>query len=368
MEKVKISPFQLSSLIILFELGSAVVVAVGVNAKQDAWIAILIGMLGGMVLFCIYHYLFRQYPDLPLTGYIPKVFGKIIGYPVAVLYILYFIYIASRVLRDLGSLLVISTLTQTPLLVINLLVILIIAYANYLGIEPLARAGEIFFYIFIFFLISSNIFIFASGLVEPKNLLPLLEEGWKPVLKTAFPLTFTFPFGEVIVFTMLLPYLNRPDSNLKTGLFSILVCGFILSYISAIDIAVLGPQMVKTSIFPLLETVSKVTIGDFLQRLDALVISILVIGCFVKISIFTYAAVIGTADLFKKRKHPAIVSIICLLTLAASLLNAENIQEHIYIGLKIVPVYLHLPLQTGIPLLLFIVVLIRKKLKASIKQ
>ncbi|WP_375540594.1 GerAB/ArcD/ProY family transporter [Peribacillus simplex] len=56
---------------------------------------------------------------------------------------------------------------------------------------------------------SSNFFIFASGSVKAENLLPVLEEGWKPVFTTAFPLTFTFPFGEMIVFTVLMPYLNR---------------------------------------------------------------------------------------------------------------------------------------------------------------
>lgn len=363
MEKVKISSIQMFSLIFLFELGSAVVVGLGVQAKQDAWLAILIGMLGGLVLFLIYYYLFRQYPDLPLTSYIPKVFGKMIGYPVAVLYILYFIYIASRVLRDLGSLLVISTLGQTPLWVINVLVIFIIVYANYLGIEPLARAGEIFFFVFIFFLLSSNFFIFASGLIKVENLLPVLEEGWKPVFTTAFPLTFTFPFGEMIVFTVLMPYLNRPHSNLKTGLSAMLICGITLSFIRAVDIAVLGTQKTETFMFPLLETVSRVNLGDFFQRLDAIVISTLIIGGFFKISIFTYAAVVGTADLFKLRKHPVIVYFVCIFTFIVSLLNADNFQEHIHIGLKIVPFYLHLPLQTGIPLLLLIVVWIRKKLK-----
>ncbi|WP_191565445.1 GerAB/ArcD/ProY family transporter [Metabacillus idriensis] len=363
MEKVKISPFQMFSLIFLFEIGSAVVVGLGVQAKQDAWIAILIGMLGGIVLFCIYYCLFRQYPDLPLTSYIPKVLGKMIGYPVAVFYILYFIYIASRVLRDLGNLLFVSTLTQTPLWVINLLVIFIIIYANYLGIEPLARTGEIFYFLLIFCVLMCSFFIFSSGLAKTENLLPLLENGWKPVIKTAFPLTFTFPFGEMIVFTILMPYLNRPHLNLKTGLFAMLLSGLILSYTTALNIAVLGTQKLETSIFPLLETVSKVNLGDFLQRLDAIVISMLVIGCFFKISVFTYAAVIGSASLFKKRKNPAMVIVVCLLTLVASLLNAENIQEHIYIGLKIVPVYLHLPFQAGIPLLLLIIMLIRKKNK-----
>lgn len=45
MEKVKISPTQLFSHIVLFKLGSLIVVGLGMKAVQDAWLAILLGML-----------------------------------------------------------------------------------------------------------------------------------------------------------------------------------------------------------------------------------------------------------------------------------------------------------------------------------
>jgi spore germination protein KB len=47
---MKINAFQLFVLIVLFELGSAIVVGLGMQAKQDAWLAILIGMAGGLVV------------------------------------------------------------------------------------------------------------------------------------------------------------------------------------------------------------------------------------------------------------------------------------------------------------------------------
>ncbi|MCM3655561.1 GerAB/ArcD/ProY family transporter, partial [Metabacillus litoralis] len=76
MEKAKISVIQLFAMIFMFELGSAVVVSYGITAKKDAWLAILLGMFGGLILFFIYYFLFRQYPNLPLTGYARKIFGK----------------------------------------------------------------------------------------------------------------------------------------------------------------------------------------------------------------------------------------------------------------------------------------------------
>ena len=50
MEKAKISAYQLFVLIVLFEIGSAVLVPLAIGAKQDAWLAILIAMIGGFFL------------------------------------------------------------------------------------------------------------------------------------------------------------------------------------------------------------------------------------------------------------------------------------------------------------------------------
>ena len=55
MEKVKISTTQLFVLVVLFEMGSAILVGIASGAKQDAWIAVLLGLAGGIVVFFIYY-------------------------------------------------------------------------------------------------------------------------------------------------------------------------------------------------------------------------------------------------------------------------------------------------------------------------
>lgn len=67
MEKAKISAYQLLVLIYLFEIGSTILVPLAIEAKQDAWLAVLIGLAGGCCLFWIYHSLYSYYPDIPLT-------------------------------------------------------------------------------------------------------------------------------------------------------------------------------------------------------------------------------------------------------------------------------------------------------------
>lgn len=360
MEKAKISSKQLFSLIVLFELGSAVVVGLGMNAKQDAWLAILLGTSAGLVLFLVYSYLFCRYPTLSLTQYIEKILGKYIGRTFAFFYILYYIYIASRVLRDFGDLIVTTILSQTPLIVVNLFIILIIGYGTYLGIEVLGRTGEIFFIVIIILGILFTFFVFASDLLKIENLQPVFEEGLKPILKTAFPLTLTFPFGEMIVFTMLLPYLNNPKQGIKIGLTAMILSGLLISFTIAINISVLGAYIASNTPFPLLLTIKKINIAAFVQRLDAIAIITLIIGGFFKIIIFSYAAVIGLSDLFKVKRYQKLITPVCIVTLIASLKIASNFVEHVDIGLKKVPFYIHIPFQIGIPLLLLIITWIRK--------
>ncbi|MNE59461.1 Spore germination protein [compost metagenome] len=72
MGKVKIGLLQFFTLTVLFELGTALVVNLGMSAGRDAWMSILIGCLAGLVMFSGYVYLYRKHPDMPFTAYTRK--------------------------------------------------------------------------------------------------------------------------------------------------------------------------------------------------------------------------------------------------------------------------------------------------------
>ena len=362
MEKAKISVIQLFAMMFMFELGSALVVGYGVTAKRDAWLAILLAMCGGIILFFIYYFLFRQYPNLPLTGYARKILGKYVGWIVGLLYVVFFLYGASRNVRDFGDLLLSSTMNETPLLALNILFVLAICYVLYLGIEILGRTAEVLIVILILFGIVGNFFVYFSGNVELHNLQPFLENGWKPILTTV-PLTTFFPFGEILAFTMLLPYLNRPELTKKVWLSSVISSGLILSYITSLDIAVLGIEEVERSTFPLLSTIGKVNLFEFIQRLDTLVVFSFLITMFFKTSIFLYCAVIGIVDLFKLKNHQQIVLPMGVILFFLSMVIASDFSEHIEEGLEIIMYPLYIPLFVIIPLIMLLVAMIRNRFK-----
>ncbi|MEH6908462.1 GerAB/ArcD/ProY family transporter [Neobacillus drentensis] len=363
MEKVKISTTQLFVLIVLFEMGSAILVGIASGAKQDAWIAILLGLAGGIVVFFIYYRLYMYYPDLPLSSYVQEITGKWIGRFIGVLYIVYFLYCASRVLRDFGELLSSTIYNSTPLLVINALMIITIIYAIHKGFEVLARVGEIFFGIVYMTALLGMLLIVFSGLIHLGNLLPILENGLKPVIKTFLTQTITFPFGEMVVFTMLLPFLNDKKKVKIVCLGGMILSGINITITVGINISVLGVALFQRSTFPLLMTVGRIQIADFIERLDVLFMLYLIIGGFFKISIFFYAAVAASADIFRIPNQRKIGFPLGMIVLFASVTIASNFAEHIKEGLVVVPVYLHWPFQIIIPFMLLIIAFFRNRKK-----
>lgn len=364
MEKAKISSTQFVCLIILFEFGSTIIVGMGFEAEQDAWIVILLSMSVGILLYLLYTHLHKVYPNMHITTYSTFILGKYIGYVVAWAYIIYFFYLSARVLRDFSELITITILKETPLLVIMVLFTLVIIYSCTLGIEAIARTSEVFFpyvlgigFLFIFF-------VYVTGIPQAENLQPPLAKGWTNILQVVFPRGITFPYGELIVFSMLFPYLNREEKAKKLGIQGILISTFILILTNLTIIASIGPDMAKVSVIPILDTVSLVNIQGIIQRIDPIVIILMVIVGVIKIIIFFLGAYIGLHDVLPKLKNTKrflTSGVLGVFLVILSFTMSKGYLEHIFVGLKVVPYYVHVPMQIIIPLIFLIILTIKGK-------
>jgi spore germination protein KB len=241
--------------------------------------------------------------------------------------------------------------------------VLAVCYVLYLGVEVVGRTAEVLIVILIFFGFTGNLLVYFSGNVNFHNLQPFLENGWKPILTTAFPLITYFPFSEIFVFTMLLPYLNQPKLVKKVWLSSLIVSGLILSYSASLNIAVLGVEEVERATFPLLSTIGKVDLFEFIQRMDALVVFTFLITMFFKIAIYFYGAVTGMADLFKLNKYQHILLPAGVILTFLSMTIASDFSEHIQEGHDITSYYIHIPFHIIIPLFMMIVAMLRNRIK-----
>ncbi|MGM1032570.1 MAG: GerAB/ArcD/ProY family transporter [Bacillota bacterium] len=368
MEKANISGYQLFVLIFLFEMGSALLVPLAGEAKQAAWLVILIAMVGGFLLFFIYYGLFQYYPDQLLTEFVQSILGNFLGRIVAFLYILYFIYLAARVLRDFGDTLLTFAYPHIPLFVANAAFILVVVYTVRKGVEVLTRTGELFFVLENLLLMTFFLLIVASGMIHLNNLKPVIEMSVTEMVKMAFTKTIFFPFGEIISFLMIFPYLNEPKRLKKIGISSIAAAGIFLAIIMAMNIAVLGVDLTTRSQYPLLSLIQSIEVAGFLERLDVYFLFLLMIGGFIKISVFTYVAVTGTANVFNVKQPSRLAYPVGFVILLSSIIIASSFTEHMHEGLGAVPIYIHLPFQVIIPLLLLIIAFFKNRKKEGQHQ
>ncbi|WP_136354723.1 GerAB/ArcD/ProY family transporter [Metabacillus sediminilitoris] len=362
MQKQNISALQLFYIIFGFELGTTMIIGIGAEAKQDAWLVILISMLTGMILMGVYTQLSVYYPDDTLVQMIPKIIGKYLSYPLIIIYILHFIYSAARACRDFGVLIVSTILVDTPLVVIIGSFMVLMMYCLRGGLETFGRMGEVILPIYILATVVVWFLIFSTGQFNIKNLTPVLGYGLKPILKEVFPVTINFPFGEAFIIMMFFPFLNNRKNVRKVGMAVILITGLLLTANIVITLSVLGPGIYKKDLFPLLTATRLVSIADFLERFDALIILMMVVGVFFKIGGWAFGAAVAISQLLKINDMKSVLLALGTIITPLSLLIASNFTRHLELGLEYFVPYFHVPLQIIFPIILLFIAFIRKKL------
>lgn len=207
--------------------------------------------------------------------------------------------------------------------------------------------------------------ILTSGNVDLQNLRPVLEEGWFTILKQSIPGTVVFPFGEVIVFLMLFPYVDKPQQVKKTVITGLLISGCFIAFIMMINVSVLGADLFTRTQYPLLTTSQLIEGKAFLERLDALFLVTAIVGGFFRIGLFLYATLIGAATLFGIPSYRKLIIPVGMVMFICSLAMASNNVEFNYTGSRIVRYYVQIPILVIFPLILLLVGWIQEKKKSA---
>ena len=194
MEKARISSIQMFLLLSGFLFGDTVILTPPHGAKNDAWLALLLGGAGGALLMWVYAAIALLNPSKTLVDILREKLGKVAGNIFAVLYTWYFIHLASLMLRGFGEFICTVTFPGTPMVVvIGLLQFLV--YAVNSGIEVIGRLSEL-----VVPVIPLAVLIISLSLITVHDFtafLPILENGMTPVLNAAFSF-ITFPLGKLL--------------------------------------------------------------------------------------------------------------------------------------------------------------------------
>lgn len=360
--KQQITPFQIFCLMTLFLLGSTVVVGLGLDAEEEAWLVNLIAMIIGIGIYYFYNWMLRiDEKKRPFSELLKVCLGKWGGTTVMALYSVYFLYIGMRVVKDFEFFISSILFYNIHVWVIGFVFVLLAGYACILGLEAIARTSELLLFGSILLIALTTLITVLTPLYEWTNILPLIKSDWKTVVSSIFPASITFPFGELVVFLMIFPAVNNQSYLVKKGWMAVVFSGLIIITVTETIIGMLGAKMATFFSFPLIKSIEMINLLDFFQHIEILSVILFFFVGFVKVVLFFYAAIKGLSELMPKVNITYITYGSVTAGFISSFFMAENINEHIKIGLEIVPLYIHLPFQFGIPMILIFILLLKTK-------
>ncbi|PLR80694.1 spore gernimation protein [Bacillus canaveralius] len=360
LEKGKISVSQFTVLMILFMLGPAILFSPSVlaaEAKQDAWMAAALGGGIGLLFVWLYTTIGNRFPGMTLVEYCEEILGKWLGKIVALLYFSFFFILAALLLRNIGDFVTVQIMPETPIEVIHIMFLSVVIMGTRLGLEPIARAGEILMpWTIIFFLI---VVFSIIPQIDFQKIQPVFEEGIKPVIRGSLSVV-AFPYLETVIMLMLYPFVNSINKVRKAFLTGSLIGGIVIIIITALCILVLGADYTARNLYPSFVLARKIDIANFLQRIEAIVAGMWFITIFFKLTICFYASVLGLAQTLNLKEYRPLTLPLGMILVVLSIIISPNM---VYFQTLLAKTWFPFTLTYGffLPLLLLVVAIFRKK-------
>ncbi|HNX28781.1 MAG TPA: endospore germination permease [Syntrophomonadaceae bacterium] len=355
LEKGKVSGFQLKALVIGFVFGSSVITPPGIVAGHDAWIAVFLGLMEGLLIAWIFTALTRQFQNKTIVEINSLVYGKILGTCMSALFIWYLFHLGSLVLDHYVRFFNLEVYPATPKTIILVLLMLVCASTVGRGIEVIARCSLILTAFILLIVVSDTLLLIPH--IDLNNLLPVLDVPASQLLWAGHGAA-SFPFGETAAFLMVLAFLNKSESGSSAIFGGLLTAGFVLIVITARNAAVLG-GLATISNYPSYLAAQVIDAGEIFTRVEVVVAINLITMGFLKISVLLYGTVLGLAQVFNFHSYRPLILPVGILMVIVALTEHTNTFEMIEFINKSYPVYA-VPFQIGIPLITLVVAKLRK--------
>lgn len=357
----KISNGQFRILVILIFIGPSIVnipSLVAGEIKQDGWIAVVLGVVVGLLLIWLYTGLGNLFSNMTLIEASEIILGKWIGKIVSIFFIIFLLLNSAALVYIPGSFLVTQVIPETPVVVVNLLFILVVALGVHYGLEVVSRMGEILFPWFLWGFIT--LVVFAIPMAEIERIQPILENGLKPILKTTLYFE-SFISLTMVPFLMIFPkYINDINEVKKSFFQGIMIGGTFILIITLINLLVLGSDLTSRYLHPSYSLAKKINLGDIITRIESVESMVWLIALYYKTFLYFFSTVIGISQLLNLKDYRPIVLPLGMIVLVLSTILYPNV---IYAGEWDTTTWIPYVLTNGliIPLLLFIVAKLRKQ-------
>ncbi|XRD23574.1 endospore germination permease [Lysinibacillus fusiformis] len=326
MKKQVISSRQFTIIVTLYTAGTGILIipaSIANEVQQDAWIVATIGTILSLLLIKLYIILSNKMINLSLVEVTEKFLGNFIGKFISICFILLTLLSSGELLYFIGNFLQTEVMPETPPVVFAILFSFIILFTAYHGIEVFARTLEILFPVFLFIFI---IFLFfVSPQIDIKQIQPVFEVSFTSLIYSVLHFMGLFSFPLIVLLMIFPSSLNNLQSGKKGFYTGTLIGGLIITSFIVLSILVLGVTNTSLRTFPSYTLAQKISVGNFLQRIEIIMAFMWMVTIFVRAFMYFYASLIGISQLLKLKDPRPLILPLGMIAIALSQVVHQNI-------------------------------------------
>ncbi len=315
-------------------LGSSVVLSPGLNAGSASWLTVVTGLALASPLVWMVIKLTGDYPGKTLVELNDVILGPLWGKIFSIMYLWYFFHLGAIVLRDFGDFMS-TIMPTTPTSVFLLVTTALVAYLAKSGIEGIVRYSLII--VFFSFILLGLVFILVSNNLNLSSLLPVNSISAWQFLKASYEVT-VFPFGEIIVYAMIIKYTNNYQKIKRSVITALILTCIFGSLFNIYVITGLGNYL-EIPTYPGYAVIRRVDIFGIITRIDiGGATADLALGV-LKASVMLYAVVLGISQILKLPTYTSIVLPVGTLMFLLSLIQFDSSVENFFFHETTYPYY-----------------------------
>ncbi|MFD0693466.1 endospore germination permease [Paenibacillus sp. GCM10027628] len=301
MEKEFISNRQFMQLLAVLSIATTILYvpqSLTLTTGRDGWLFALIFGLFGSINMLLFIVLEKLFPGNSFFQTNQIVLGRFIGGLVNFAYIFYFIDLCTWVFREFTDFFLITIEPATPFSVYLIVAILLSSYVVLHGMEVLARMNEVIF--FIIFFAYLLLCLLLVNQYHPEYLLPVLENGvFKPLSSWEAPTSY---FGDAFIVCLFMNHVRKTKHTPIYVTGGILLSASLACVIVLVSTMTLGAETVGKLTYPTLSLIRNINIANFVDRIDMFVVTIWMLGTFVKFSFYFMGSVYGLSEILSVKK------------------------------------------------------------------
>ncbi|HVJ50716.1 endospore germination permease [Desulfitobacterium sp.] len=285
------------------------------SAGRDGWMAVIPAFLFGIPFSLMLLSLAEKYPQKNLIQITEQVLGKWMGKIFGILAILISIYFGGLLARqgvDMFSRSILPLIPFWAFLLSGFVLVLMLVNA---GIEVMARFCEIVFPIVAVALIGTA--LLSIPRFEQGELLPFLENGFKPVLFGVieiipWPMEFVLFLGGLLKF---LPQGQQEIRQMRAKVWHVLLfVGLLNMLITLVEIWVFGPTEATRLTYGLLTLGKMIEISQTVSGIESIFTVIWMGASLIKVSAFYFLGLWGVQTVFGLKRGVAHMFIIPIMS------------------------------------------------------